>query len=576
MKISVIILQTSKKTFSSYLSRYANSHKDVEFIIYSHSSDQLHIETDKTNSNIKRFSCLPLSTSFIYNRAIRIASAPIIGIIPTNFTTQTANSLSKVLPYFNADPRACVVSSFPLLQLSLSKKTHTLNTADFSLLIKSGIETFFFRKDILEKEGLFFDESLSSLGNIDLSLRAIQHHYHFITLQSHTHANIASYHPQLGNDIDRFLIKYGYRKNTFFYLLYSLSLAHVVPYKILTSYVSAWISRRMYNWTKKFATQANMAWISFCKSRRLSRFIFFPKELAIEPTNICNARCPLCPTGSKQLKRPKGYMDFRLFKKIIDETKYCLNNIILWNLGESFLNPDIFSMIQYAHLHGIRITASTNGYPLYTISSINQIIESQIDELIVSADGVDQKTVTLYRKGTNFTKLVQGMKYLRDRKKVLNSPFPITKYQFILMKQTQNQIEKARELAKKLEAIFVIKFVNLEMVNLNNKSDFLPDKFTHRKYTTKNHHVEMKLTKKNTPCVLWDGVVVNWDGSVNPCLFDYYAEIDLGNVSNKPLIPIWRGNRVRQLKQNILRDKSVINICQKCPINENYAELFYE
>ena len=46
--------------------------------------------------------------------------------------------------------------------------------------------------------------------------------------------------------------------------------------------------------------------------------IEFPRKIQIEPTNICNARCVMCPL--KDMKRKTGYMDFELYRKIIDET----------------------------------------------------------------------------------------------------------------------------------------------------------------------------------------------------------------------------------------------------------------
>ena len=44
-------------------------------------------------------------------------------------------------------------------------------------------------------------------------------------------------------------------------------------------------------------------------------FLFrkIPKEIIIEPTNICNLKCPVCPTNFA-LTRNKGFMDFELFK----------------------------------------------------------------------------------------------------------------------------------------------------------------------------------------------------------------------------------------------------------------------
>ena len=42
-----------------------------------------------------------------------------------------------------------------------------------------------------------------------------------------------------------------------------------------------------------------------------------PQVLQIEPTNNCNLDCVCC--SRRTMKRNEGYMDFKLFQKIIDE-----------------------------------------------------------------------------------------------------------------------------------------------------------------------------------------------------------------------------------------------------------------
>ena len=48
-------------------------------------------------------------------------------------------------------------------------------------------------------------------------------------------------------------------------------------------------------------------------------FLFkkIPDEIIIEPTNVCNLKCPVCPT-TFGMHRKLGFMEFDLFKNIID------------------------------------------------------------------------------------------------------------------------------------------------------------------------------------------------------------------------------------------------------------------
>ena len=51
---------------------------------------------------------------------------------------------------------------------------------------------------------------------------------------------------------------------------------------------------------------------------RFSR-LYMPSCIYLETTNVCNAHCIMCPHDKMQ--RPRGHMDERLFRKIIDQCR---------------------------------------------------------------------------------------------------------------------------------------------------------------------------------------------------------------------------------------------------------------
>ena len=53
--------------------------------------------------------------------------------------------------------------------------------------------------------------------------------------------------------------------------------------------------------------------------RRWERVLGKPFFLMIEPTNACNLRCPLCPTGRGTLGRKTTFLPLELFQRCIDE-----------------------------------------------------------------------------------------------------------------------------------------------------------------------------------------------------------------------------------------------------------------
>ena len=50
-----------------------------------------------------------------------------------------------------------------------------------------------------------------------------------------------------------------------------------------------------------------------------SRLFYLPTRISIETGNICNLRCPLCPTGQKQEGISRGFMALEDYRKVIDE-----------------------------------------------------------------------------------------------------------------------------------------------------------------------------------------------------------------------------------------------------------------
>ena len=52
----------------------------------------------------------------------------------------------------------------------------------------------------------------------------------------------------------------------------------------------------------------NIIKVAFDAIFQLNKVISLPPIVQIEPTNFCNLKCPLCPTGSNTSQRPKGFM----------------------------------------------------------------------------------------------------------------------------------------------------------------------------------------------------------------------------------------------------------------------------
>src|SRR3990172_1700346 len=87
----------------------------------------------------------------------------------------------------------------------------------------------------------------------------------------------------------------------------------------------------------------------------------YPDRMYIESTNVCNLSCIMCPNGTSGMKRPKGYMDFELFKRIVNEMAPHVETTTLHIWGEPLLHPKIIDMISYCKAKSLPCEISTNA-----------------------------------------------------------------------------------------------------------------------------------------------------------------------------------------------------------------------
>lgn len=75
---------------------------------------------------------------------------------------------------------------------------------------------------------------------------------------------------------------------------------------------------------------------------------FFPHYIQLELTNDCNLKCSHCSRQRFMDKRPVEYMDFTLFRKIIDEISAHPQSFIrIGGLGEQALHPEKGKIVMY-------------------------------------------------------------------------------------------------------------------------------------------------------------------------------------------------------------------------------------
>lgn len=283
-----------------------------------------------------------------------------------------------------------------------------------------------------------------------------------------------------------------------------------------------------------------------------------PPALGVELTNLCNLRCPECPTGSGTLERKKGYMDPVLFEKLVRELEPFLVNMNMYFQGEPMLHPGFFDLLDLSGR--IHTTVSTNGHFLNEENCI-KIVKSRLGKLIISLDGIDQATYSAYRVNGDLQKVLTGIRYITEAKKRISSNLKI-EIQFLVNKLNENQVSGIKRLAKGWDATLSLK--SMQINDMRSIDKWLPSSGRYSRYENTNGTFKIKSSYPRRCARLWLNPVITWDGKVVPCCFDKDARYVMGDLNEKSFREIWSGEGFTAFRNEVLSGREKIEICRNC------------
>ncbi len=261
----------------------------------------------------------------------------------------------------------------------------------------------------------------------------------------------------------------------------------------------------------------------------------FPLRLEIELASACNLRCVYCPR--KYLDNLKGFMDFGLFKKIVDEAaRYPNTIIVLHRRGESLLHPQFAEICKYVQGKFKEIQIATNA----------TLLDEEKSKLLI-------ETVTFISFSIDvpevFDKTRIPAKYKDVEKNILrflnlNNGRVRTQ---VSMVKTATTPEENVELFKRIWHAKVDRIRIYEEHSIDGKFGKLA-----------------RSRENRVPCVMpFYEMLIYDDGRVGRCNHDWDSS-PMGDVNKSSIKDIWHSDKYKDLRRQHLRMEITDEQCKNC------------
>jgi radical SAM protein with 4Fe4S-binding SPASM domain len=271
----------------------------------------------------------------------------------------------------------------------------------------------------------------------------------------------------------------------------------------------------------------------------------FPLHLDIEVTSACNLRCPFCATTYSKFK--DGFMEWKTAKRILDEAGEKGLYACKFNFrGEPLLHKELGRFISYAKKKGIIDVFFNTNAVLLTEEKAKMLIDSGLDRITISFEGVEKSLYERNRVGAKFEEVVANIERLRSVREKLGASNPKIRVQTVLVPELKDCLDEYVTFWK-------------DKVDQVSYNDMEPSVDTVSK--------KMKTIKSTWICPFpYQRMTIMWDGTITACKNDYFGKLAFGNVNDLSIKDCWLGF-VEELRKTHREGRShEIEACVECPL----------
>jgi radical SAM protein with 4Fe4S-binding SPASM domain len=281
----------------------------------------------------------------------------------------------------------------------------------------------------------------------------------------------------------------------------------------------------------------------------------YPLAVDVELAKSCNFRCTFCQQSTGWWNKEKvtveeSLMPWETFTKTVDQAvKLGVYSMKVNWRGEPMMNPNLGSYIRYMKSVGIHEVQMNTNASYITEENSKELIESGLDRIIFSCDGISRETYNKLRVGGDFNKFMENLRIFNDVRwlyKRMGKQVPVIRINMSIQKGNAHEIPMARKFFATLS----------DEIRFNSV------------YSPQSEKEEKRKVKRHGCPQIYQRLIVSSEGDTVPCCVDFRKKLNLGNVEKVSL------REAYVTKVQAIRDKHEkhegreLDGCAKC---DNFA-----
>jgi radical SAM protein with 4Fe4S-binding SPASM domain len=276
------------------------------------------------------------------------------------------------------------------------------------------------------------------------------------------------------------------------------------------------------------------------------------ERVVVEPTDICNLKCPSCKRSEGGSTLTPHSFDHILHKLVQAKTKKIS---FLWR-GEPTTSLYLPDLIEKAKRNGFWTYTSTNTSTknLHNKKYVEKLLHN-LDRIEICVDGYNQETIKKYRVGSEWDAIIKNLETI--------SKIPTScekRLRVLMFKHNEPYEDTFMGLASKygMDTIsFAAPILPHKILNENEVEGLLPKNSQYQRYI---YHGSKWVYRDRERCRLEPRIIITVNGDVAPCCYDWEVDYPLGNIYEDDLLQIESNYRKLWPQMN----RKALSICDEC------------